>query len=76
MMCPWKVIGFNELQVIVQYVDIGGSCVWGSLGNVRELFLLSVQLYCDHKTDLKSILKIQTTQQIYMTTILKIQDIK
>lgn len=60
MMCPWNVIGCNKLQVIVQYIDIR-SCVWGRVGNVWELFVLSVQFYCDHKTDLKSILKIQTT---------------
>lgn len=62
MKCPWKVIGCNKLQIIVQNIDIRGSCVWAGVGCVWELFLLSVQFCCDHKTDLKSILKIQTTK--------------
>lgn len=46
----------------MQNVDIGGSHVWNGVVSVWELFVLSVQFYCDHKTALKkSVLKIQTT---------------
>ena len=52
MMCHYRIISYNKCATMVEDVDNGRYYTCVDIGGIWEIFVHSLQLYCERKTTL------------------------